>query len=148
MVTQRYCVFDHNSRCWTNDTTKPNELIRGNPSFLYPLAEQRHKVESWPKAGSWLHHRWGWLNPALCCSILSAWPTSVWEVAVLETSCVLDTAFSIRAWDCSSGLRVVPPGCLLGMMGSIHFIKFWYLVEWDPIFYDESFRGFVRWTLH
>ena len=49
MVTQRYCIFDQNSRYWTNDTTKPNELIRGNSSFLYPLGEQRYKSKARPK---------------------------------------------------------------------------------------------------
>ena len=121
-------VFDQNSRCWTNDTTKPNELIRGNPPF-YILLESRGgswKLKAGPKLVCDGHLRWGGSTLFCVDSILSGcWPF-VGAVAGLDISCLLDTCFLYPGVGLLLWSRSVPPGCLLGMMGSIQIS--WMLV--------------------
>ena len=127
MVTQWYCVFDQNSRCWTNDTTKLNELIRGNPPFY--ISSWRAEAWSWKLAQNWYVASpiGGLAQPCFVFVPFSlVIDLFVGAVTGLETSCVLNTCFLCPGVGLLLWSRSVPPGCLLGMMGSIQIS--WILV--------------------
>ena len=91
------------------------------------------KLKAGPKLVRGFHHRWVGSTLFCVCSILSGRRPFVGEVTGLETSCVLDTCFLCPGMGLLLWSRSVPPGCLLGVMGSIHFNKL------NPSF-EESFR--------